>query len=188
MGLPKERELEELEIDRIESIQTTTMLRLARILKRVLETEETCSYWTQMKDYPLTQETTRYYYNQQKKENLPICGICRPVWPLSKIERKRKKDKYLDLPRELKKKIVEHESNGYTNSRWCSWYSWQRFVKKTRGLGSKRIIGDHPNYSITEMDQKAEKSPADLRRLVVTQPEKWKTISYKADMRNSQRV
>ena len=37
------------------------------------------------------------------------------------------------------------------------------------GLGNKRTSGDHPNYSIIEIDQITEKSPGDLKRLAVTQ-------------------
>ena len=40
----------------------------------------------------------------------------------------------------------------------------------TRGLGNKRTSGHNPNYNIAEIDQNTEKSPGDLRRLVVTQP------------------
>ena len=47
-------------------------------------------------------QTTRPSNNQQEKENLPNCGLCYPGWPQSKIE-SEKKDKYLDLTRELKK-------------------------------------------------------------------------------------
>ena len=37
-----------------------------------------------------------------------------------KLKESEKKDKYLDLARELKK-TVEHESDGDTNCNWCSW-------------------------------------------------------------------
>ena len=42
-------------------------------------------------------------------------------------------------------------------------------VKGTRGLGSWRTSGDHPNYNIFENGQSTEMSPRDLRRLAVTQ-------------------
>ena len=46
-------------------------------------------------------------------------------------------------------------------------------IKGTGGLGSWRTSGDHRNYCIIENGQNAEKSPGDLRRLVLTQiPEK----------------
>ena len=38
-----------------------------------------------------------------------------------------------------------------------------------QGLGNNRTSGDHPNYCIIEISQNTEKSPGDLRKLVVTQ-------------------
>ena len=69
--------------------------------------------------------------------------------------------------------IIGHESNSYTNCRKCSWYSHQRFGKRTGGLESWRTSGDRPNNSIVKNGQNTEKSPGDLRRLAVNQtPEK----------------
>ena len=42
-------------------------------------------------------------------------------------------------------------------------------MKGTRGLGSWRTSGDHPNYNIIENGQNTERSPGDLRRLAVTE-------------------
>ena len=39
-----------------------------------------------------------------------------------KLKESEKKDKYLDLARELKKS-VEHESDDRTNCDWCFWHS-----------------------------------------------------------------
>ena len=39
-----------------------------------------------------------------------------------KLKEYEKKDKYLDLARELKK-TMEHEGDNYTNCNWCFWYS-----------------------------------------------------------------
>ena len=65
---------------------------------------------------------------------------------------------------------MEHESVNYTNFYWCSWYSHQRIIKLTRGLGNNWTSADHPNYCIIDISQKTtEKSPGDLRRLAVTQ-------------------
>ena len=64
-------------------------------------------------------------------------------------------------------KTVEYESDNYTN--WCFWYSHQRIIKGTGGLGNKRTSGDLLNYNIIENDQNTEKSSGDLRRLAVTQ-------------------
>ena len=70
-----------------------------------------------------------------------------------KVKENKKKDKYLDLARKLKKNTMEHENNSYPNCRWCSGYSHQRFGKKTRRVRNKRLSGDHPNYSIVEIGQ-----------------------------------
>ena len=37
------------------------------------------------------------------------------------------------------------------------------------GLGNKRTSGDNPNYSNVEISQNTEKSPGELRRLIITQ-------------------
>ena len=77
-----------------------------------------------------------------------------------------KMDKYLELARELKKlwnmkvKIISIVIGTLG--------SHQRIDKGTGGLGNKRTNGDHPNYCIIEIGQNTEKSPGDLRRLVVT--------------------
>ena len=79
-----------------------------------------------------------------------------------------KKDKYLDLARELNK-TVEHESDCDTNCNRSSCYSDWRIGARTGGFGNKRTRGDHPDYSIFEIVQNTEKSTGDLSRLVVTQ-------------------
>ena len=76
-----------------------------------------------------------------------------------KLRENDKKDKYLDLARELKK-TVEHKSDAYTNWYWRFWYSHQRTGKRTWGLGNKGTSGDHQNYYIIEISQNAEKSLA----------------------------
>ena len=84
-----------------------------------------------------------------------------------KLKECENKDKYLDLAWELKK-TMEHEGDNYTNRDWCFWYSHQRIIKGTGGLGNKRTNGNHSNDSIIENGQNIEKSPGDLRRLAVT--------------------
>ena len=84
-----------------------------------------------------------------------------------KLKESERKDKSLDLSKELKK-IVEHESDGNTNCNWCFWYSNQRIGTKIGELGNKWASGHYPNFSIIKIGQNAEKSPGDLRRLVVT--------------------
>ena len=85
-----------------------------------------------------------------------------------KLKECEKKDKYLDLDRELKK-TMEHAGDNYTNCNWCVWNSNKRITKGNGGLGSWRTSGDHPNYYIIKNGQSTERSPGDLRRLAVTQ-------------------
>ena len=85
-----------------------------------------------------------------------------------KLREREKKDKYLELTRELQK-VMEHESDNYINCDWCFWYCHQRINKGTGGLGNNRTSGSHTNYYIIEIGQNTEKSPGDLRTLTVTQ-------------------
>ena len=64
---------------------------------------------------------------------------------------------------------MEHESESDSNCNWRARYSQQRTGTGTGGLGNKKTSGDHPNHSYIKIVQNTEKSPGDLRRLVVTQ-------------------
>ena len=86
-----------------------------------------------------------------------------------KLKESEKKDKYLDLAREMKKKTVEHENGSYASCNWCSWYSDQRIATKTWELGNKRTSRSHACYSIAEIGQNTEKSPEELKRVAVVQ-------------------
>ena len=65
-----------------------------------------------------------------------------------KVKESEKRDKCQDLARELKKKTMEHESDGDTNCDWCVRYSQQSIGTETRRLGNKRTGRDHLKYSI----------------------------------------
>ena len=54
-----------------------------------------------------------------------------PDEPRIKLKESEKKDKYLDLARELKKKTMEHEGDNYTNHDGYFWYSLKRIIKRT---------------------------------------------------------
>ena len=82
---------------------------------------------------------------------------------------------------------MEHEDDNYTNPDWCFWYSHQRIIKGTGGLGNKRTSGHNPHYYIIENGQNSEKSPGDLRRLAVTRTPV-KRPSANTDVKNSQGV
>ena len=83
-----------------------------------------------------------------------------------KLKEHEKRDKYLDLARELKKL-------------WNMKVSIIPIVIGALGTVTKELVHgrlenkstsrDHPNYSIIEIGQNTEKSPGDLKRLVVTQ-------------------
>ena len=95
----------------------------------------------------------------KKKRICRIVDFTVPADHRVKLSEVEKRDKYLDLARELKK-------------------LWNMKVTiipiiigaKTRGLGNDEMGRDCPNYSIIEISQNTEKSPGDLKRLAVTQP------------------
>ena len=64
--------------------------------------------------------------NNNKKKNNWSCkivdfAVSADHW--IKLKESEKKDKYLDLAKELKK-TMEHESDVYINYNWCSWQLW----------------------------------------------------------------
>ena len=110
-------------------------------------------------------QKTRPNNNQQKKRICKIVDFAIPADYRIKLKECKKKDKYLDLARELKKlwnmKVMivpivigacGTESKGLLN-----------------GFKSWRTCGDHPNYIIIDNGQNTVKSPGDLRRLAITQ-------------------
>ena len=68
-----------------------------------------------------------------------------------KLKESEKKDKYLDLACELKKNMMERESDGDTNCNWRARYSQQRISTGIGGFGNKRTGEDHQNYSIVKI-------------------------------------
>ena len=103
-----------------------------------------------------------------KKENLLNPELYCPGWPQNKIERNQKEG-LVPGPCFETVKAMKHESDGNTNCNWYSWYSHQKIDKSTCGLRNKKRSGDHRTYCIIELGQYTEKSPVDLRILVVTQ-------------------
>ena len=85
-----------------------------------------------------------------------------------KLKECEKKDKYLDLARELKKKLWNMKVT-IVPLVIGDWHNNQRIIKGPGGLGSCWTSGDYPNDSIIENGQNTEKCPGDLRRLAVTQ-------------------
>ena len=65
-----------------------------------------------------------------------------------KINESEKRDNFMDLAREQKKKPVEYKGDRDTNCNLCDWNGPQKLVKGVGTIGNKRTCGDHPNYSI----------------------------------------
>ena len=115
-------------------------------------------------------DTNRSFNFSQKinNENLPYSGLCYSSRLHSENQRKqkKKKDKYLDLARELRKL-------------WNTWVTmipilvdWngpQRHGKLVGRRGNYRTNWNHSNNSIVEISQNVEKNPGDMREFTVTQ-------------------
>ena len=85
-----------------------------------------------------------------------------------KLKEREKRDKYLDLARELKNYVTLKVTVIPTVIGALGTVT-KAFGTGTEGLGYKRTSRDHPNYSVLGIGQNTEKSPEDLRRLAVTQ-------------------
>ena len=84
----------------------------------------------------------------------------------NKVNKRKRKDKYFDLARELKKKQV-HKGDGGTNSSWCTWNIVWGLEKKTKN-GNQRKNWVYLDHSSFKIGKNTEKSPGDLGRLAVT--------------------
>ena len=91
-------------------------------------------------------------HNKKKKRICIIVNFAVPADHSIKLKECEKKDKYLDLARELKK-TMEYEGDNNTNRDWCFRFSNWTIIKGTGGLGCWMTSGDHPNYSIIENGQ-----------------------------------
>ena len=67
---------------------------------------------------------------KEKKENLQNVDFAVSTDHRVKLKESQKRDKYLNLARELKK-TEEHENDVYTNCNWCSWYSHRKICTRT---------------------------------------------------------
>ena len=109
--------------------------------------------------------------NNKKKKKKITCRIVDFAVPADnrvKLKRSEKRDKYLDLARELKKlwnmkvTMIPIVIDALVNRH-------QRISIRTGGLANNRTSGDRPNYCIIEIGQNTEKSTDDLQRHAVTQ-------------------
>ena len=86
----------------------------------------------------------------------------------AKFKESKRKYKYLNLARELKKlwnmkvTIIPIMIGAFGSVT-------KRIIKGTGGLRGWSMSGNHPNYNITENGQNTEKQPGDLRGLAITQ-------------------
>ena len=64
----------------------------------------------------------------------------------------------------VKKKTttMEHENDGDTNCKWCTWNNSQRIDKGTGRLRNQSTSRGHPDCIIIKIDQNTEKSPGVL--------------------------
>ena len=75
----------------------------------------------------------------------------------------QKRDKYLVLTKELKKKpknLWNMSNSGLNCNRWVQ-YIHQKTGKGTGSIGKKNTRGDHPNDSAIEVGQNTKKCPGD---------------------------
>ena len=80
---------------------------------------------------------------RKEKRTFWIADFAVPGDRRVKLKKSRKRDKCLDISRELKK-TLEHKSDGDTNCNWRTRYSHQRIGKETGRLGNNRTNGDYP--------------------------------------------
>ena len=90
---------------------------------------------------------TRPNNNQQKVRSCRTASFSVSAEPRVKLKKREKKNKFLDLARELK------NCDCFNNCTRCSWYSHQRNGEITIVLGNKRTSGDNPNDSIGDIGQ-----------------------------------
>ena len=102
----------------------------------------------------------------KRKKYLMLNGFCCSSRPQDGNKRKQR-DKYLDLARELRK-LWNMMMTVIPIIVGALGTAPQKLGKGTRKIGNQRKNHDHPNYSIAEICQNPEKSPGDLRRLVLT--------------------
>ena len=135
-----------------------------RILPGEWDAQSCLEFW-ETNISPNLGKTTRHCDNQSKKRICQIVNFAVLPDHRVKIKESEKRDKYLDLPWEVKK-TMEHESDGDTSCIWCA-RSWNQKIGIMTGRlrKKKRPTEYHPTYSIVEIGLNTEKSPRDLRKL-----------------------
>ena len=68
----------------------------------------------------LTRRLDRVMANKEEKENRPNRRLCNPGWPQSENQKKVKERKKVLRPCQRTKKVMGHESDGYTINNVCA--------------------------------------------------------------------
>ena len=105
---------------------------------------------------------------KKNKENCQRVNFSVPAGHRVKLKESKKRDKYMNLTKELKK-TMKHEVAGDTNSIWCTRKDPQGLFKVAERFENWRTSRDYSHYSIVKIGQITEKSPGNLRRLNLAQ-------------------
>ena len=95
-------------------------------------------------------------------------GLCRPGGSQIENQRKRKERQVL-RPCKRTKTVMEHGGDGDTDCIWCTWNDPQLLGNEAGRVGNRWTSRDYPIHCIAKNVQDTEKSPGNLRRLVITQ-------------------
>ena len=134
-------------------------------------------------------QTTRPSYRkkkqqqQQQKRTCWIMDFAVPADHRVKLKKTKKRDKYQDLARELKKETMEYESYGETNCNWCTRY---RLAQGLEDLETRGRVETIQTTALLGSAKNSEKSPGDLRRLAITQTPVKNTSANADTKKNSQ--
>ena len=104
-----------------------------------------------------------------KKEYVLNSGLRTLGGPQRENKSKRNSEKYLNLARELKKKLWNMKAALIPVVTGALGTIPKSLVKKAGKVGNRRTTRDRPNYSIVEIYQNTEKSPGNPWKLAVTQ-------------------
>ena len=95
-------------------------------------------------DHLISARLQRDSQQKKKKKKKRTCRIVNLAVTADyrvKLKENQKRDIYLDLARELKKKTMKHEGDCDLNCNLCAWNNLQRTGKRSGRLGNKRTSG-----------------------------------------------
>ena len=85
------------------------------------------------------------------------------------VNQRKRKERQVPEQCQRTKKVIEQEGDGHTSCNCCTWNSSQKLGKGAVGVRNQKTSGVHPDRNIVKVGQNTEKSPEDLRTLVVAQ-------------------